>query len=449
MRTRERQSPSGTEGKGLIEATHESLAHPESLYRPLSNEEFEELGLREQRIGDIGKKARIEHHFERLMMKYIVSHLPTPKNIERREAAGHFGRQADKKLEAVRQDLLTSPATTSTKKERVYLKVVEVRHGLPENTLGQSVKNISRSSSQKELARRLEEFKGDLEIERGRAMEEAKNFLKTERMELKDKLTGGLSSAGLEKRYYDILDSLNNFPQDSQLAIIAFDLDSFKNLNDTYGHNDGDRALKAVVEKLRGVLRTEDAVGRRGGDEFVVMGVVGPNDIATLSEKIERAIAEITLMPEEKTGGLASDLGPIKVSITGGISLVSKQELEARKNNGINYENLLAKADEIAMQGKVAEKGRLYTSGQISLDKFKNLGQVRDWATKLVTRENERKISALELESTKESDPLFKEYLDIQIKETNRSVAAQINAKIWELARRYKLDIREEEVRKL
>jgi len=449
MRVIEQHAPLDAEDREKIDAIRKALVHPERLYRPLSNEEFEELGLREQRIGDIGKKARIEHHFERLMMKYIISHLPTPKNLERREAAGRFGRQSDKKLQAVRQDLLTSPATTSEAEEKKYLGEVETRHGLPVNTLRQSAKNISRSTSPKELTRRLEEFRGELEIERARAMEEARNFLKTERMELKDKLTGGLSSAGLEKRYYDILDSLNNFPEDSQLAIITFDIDSFKRLNDTYGHHDGDRALRAVVEKLRGVLRTEDAVGRRGGDEFVVMGVIGPNDITTLSEKIERAIAEISLIPEKKSDEPTSGQEPITVSVTGGISLVSKQELEARKNNGINYENLLAKADEIAMQGKVAEKGRLYTSGQISLDKFKNLGQVRDWATKLVTRENERKISALELESTKESDPLFKEYLDIQIKETNRSVAAQINAKIWELARRYKLDIREEKTREL
>jgi len=444
-----------------MDVVNETLAHPERLYRPLSNEEFEEMDLKERRIGDIGKKARIEHHFERLMMKYIVSHLPTPKNLERREVAGRFGRKADQKLVAVRQDLLTSPATTSAKEEAVYLKEVEARHGLPQNTLEQSAKNISRSSSPKELTRRLEEFKGDLEIERGRAMEEAKNFLKTERMELNDKLTGGLSSAGLEKRYYDILDSLNSFPQDSQLAIITFDIDSFKRLNDTYGHNDGDRALKAVVEKLRGVLRrTEDAIGRRGGDEFVVMGIVGPNDSATLSEKIEGAIAEITLVPEEKSEGPASDLGPIKISVTGGISLASKQELEARRTNGINYEKLLARADEIAMQGKVAEKGRIYTSGQINLDQFNNLGQVRDWARKLITRENDRKTGALEAELAKlekaeeageltEEETMFKGYLLEQIRATISSTEAQIDAKIWELARRYKLDIRNKESRQL
>lgn len=56
-----------------------------------------------------------------------------------------------------------------------------------------------------------------------------------------------------------------------RLAIVFLDLDNFKRLNDTRGHSDGDRALKAVAKALTATLRTGDRVARLGGDEFAIL----------------------------------------------------------------------------------------------------------------------------------------------------------------------------------
>ena len=63
-----------------------------------------------------------------------------------------------------------------------------------------------------------------------------------------------------------------------QWVLVAFiDLDGFKPINDTYGHDAGDRFLIEVGRRMSAGLRASDMLGRWGGDEFVVIGLVAPS----------------------------------------------------------------------------------------------------------------------------------------------------------------------------
>ena len=76
---------------------------------------------------------------------------------------------------------------------------------------------------------------------------------------------------------------------DSGLALLFFDLNRFKQVNDTYGHEIGDRLLKAVAERVKAAVRDSDIVFRLGGDEFTVI-LKTPEEIS--AEVVVRRILE-------------------------------------------------------------------------------------------------------------------------------------------------------------
>ncbi|WP_243438276.1 diguanylate cyclase domain-containing protein [Fundidesulfovibrio soli] len=80
----------------------------------------------------------------------------------------------------------------------------------------------------------------------------------------------------------------------SLLAVMLLDLDGFKQVNDTLGHNIGDQLLQAVAGRLGGLLRKSDTVGRMGGDEFLVIlpEVKTPEGAAAVAGKMLRAVFE-------------------------------------------------------------------------------------------------------------------------------------------------------------
>jgi diguanylate cyclase (GGDEF)-like protein len=72
------------------------------------------------------------------------------------------------------------------------------------------------------------------------------------------------------------------------VAVAFMDLDGFKSVNDTFGHEKGDTLLVEVAQRLRDCVRESDSVARLGGDEFtfVFENVLNPRDAATVAEKI-------------------------------------------------------------------------------------------------------------------------------------------------------------------
>jgi len=97
----------------------------------------------------------------------------------------------------------------------------------------------------------------------------------------------------------------------SSVTLVFFDLDHFKEINDTYGHQAGDRALKRVAQLLRSELRQSDLAGRMGGDEFSALLVESdPRTGEALLDRLESGLGELV-----ETGELAMPL-----SISAGVA---------------------------------------------------------------------------------------------------------------------------------
>ncbi len=111
-----------------------------------------------------------------------------------------------------------------------------------------------------------------------------------------DELTGLPNRSMFNERLHHAL--AQSLRHARPLAVLFIDLDYFKNINDTLGHEAGDRVLKDVAERLRGCLRDSDTVGRLGGDEFVVLieGLPQLADVVAVAQKILDAVARPFLL---------------------------------------------------------------------------------------------------------------------------------------------------------
>jgi diguanylate cyclase (GGDEF)-like protein len=131
---------------------------------------------------------------------------------------------------------------------------------------------------------------------------------------------------------------------DDPAVLLFVDLDEFKQVNDTLGHQLGDRLLVEVAARLNGCTEAEDLVARLGGDEFAV--VVGGDDAVARSQTIAAGLPALLAEPIALPG--------IRLAAAGSIGLAVAEP-------GGSAEELLRRADVAMYAAKAAGKGRVAT----------------------------------------------------------------------------------------
>lgn len=97
---------------------------------------------------------------------------------------------------------------------------------------------------------------------------------------------------------------------DTPLAFLLLDIDDFKQVNDTYGHQEGDLVLQRIAESARSALRRGDHFGRIGGEEFAaVFPGCAPEMAQQIAERLQREIQRMSFQHGEKVFGVTASQG--------------------------------------------------------------------------------------------------------------------------------------------
>lgn len=134
----------------------------------------------------------------------------------------------------------------------------------------------------------------------------------------------------------------------SALAVALIDLDGFKRVNDTYGHQTGDEVLRRLARRLVAVTRSSDFCCRIGGDEFLLLMV--DTDAETALRVAERVRRDITASPIRA----GQDRMPVSASV--GFTVRAPGQ-------AVEIEELIARADEGLLQSKKAGRNRVVMAG--------------------------------------------------------------------------------------
>jgi len=142
------------------------------------------------------------------------------------------------------------------------------------------------------------------EIQRTKKIIEEKNLL-LEELAMTDMLTGLYNRHKMDQALTQQKAVANRY--NTNFAVMILDIDHFKRINDTYGHNVGDTSLKAFAQILREQTRESDLVGRWGGEEFLIL--IPEADKVSLEQMAENLRANVERYPFDVVGQLTTSVG--------------------------------------------------------------------------------------------------------------------------------------------
>jgi two-component system cell cycle response regulator len=177
------------------------------------------------------------------------------------------------------------------------------------------------------------------------------NVINNERLKhigLSDPLTGVNNRRYVERRLREEIGRTQR--QGYALSCLYLDIDHFKKINDKYGHQGGDEVLRDVAARIKAELRLSDALGRFGGEEFLVLLIdAGSEDALNVAERIRASMAEhaFTLSTDEK----------LTVTVSVGVATMLSAERDAPIE--MIAQQFIAKADRALYQAKSSGRNKV------------------------------------------------------------------------------------------
>ena len=247
----------------------------------LTNSEFGFVGYIDPQTGYLISPTMTKDIWDKCQVK--------DKDIVFKKFRGLFGWVINNKKSVLTNTPAKDPRSSGTPKGHMPIqRFLSAPALIGKNLVGQvSIANSTRDYTDKDLAliERLAALYA-IAVQRERAEETIKQ------MAYYDSLTGLPNRLLFNDRFTLALAQAKRNKQ--KLAVMILDLDKFKEVNDTLGHNTGDQLLKDVGKRLAVLLRKTDTVARLGGDEFIVLlpTIKRYNDSTEIAHKIMQAFQE-------------------------------------------------------------------------------------------------------------------------------------------------------------
>jgi len=163
-----------------------------------------------------------------------------------------------------------------------------------------------------------------------------------EKLAYYDELTGVLNRRAGNASFEVEMDRC--IRKDQNVCVAMVDIDHFKKVNDTYGHQAGDEVLKVFANSIRQTMRPYDIICRYGGEEFLVIAEINnEHEAADLFERVRKNVSKIVIHH-------ADDI--ISVTASFGIYVV-------RPHTDLRLKNLVQKADEALYEAKASGRNRV------------------------------------------------------------------------------------------
>lgn len=132
------------------------------------------------------------------------------------------------------------------------------------------------------------------------------------------------------------------------ISIVFFDIDHFKKVNDTYGHDTGDAVLRKVAETIQDGIRTGDTAARWGGEEMIVSLLGADEEDAAIKAEEIRTKVESIIFPE---------VPDLRVTISSGV---------ASSEKGVALSELIKRADQALYEAKATGRNKVVAYSKIS-----------------------------------------------------------------------------------
>lgn len=185
-----------------------------------------------------------------------------------------------------------------------------------------------------ERARRAEARIAELQLELDEASRQMRH----------DQLTGALNRRGLEETFEK--EAARALRREVSLCVALLDIDNFKRLNDTFGHQTGDDALIHLVRIIQENLRPNDVVARLGGEEFIIIYPESDLEQATAAlVRLQRELTKAYFMADDKK---------LLITFSAGVSIWSPGE---------SMEAVIGRSDDAMYQAKQTGKNKVVAVG--------------------------------------------------------------------------------------